>query len=164
MADDKTPQLECVDGCVRQKRQNFGQWYFDSMENFPHEVFIRVDYDVVVKHDPWDEFKHDFDIAIAKETNGMMNNGIVLVKNRAFFHECGKVYLERTSKDGWNDIQVATQLTIDDGKFRVRKLDPRLYNVLPKNPRQYRSDAVMIHFKDKRKDWMLDEFRHLVAA
>ena len=159
LADDKTLDLEGVDECVRVKRQSYAQWYFDIMERFPYPEFLRIEYDVIVRHDPWEVFKHDFDIAIAKEHKGMMNNGVMFVRKKAFFTELREVYLARTKRDNWNDIQAATQMVIDDGKFRVRKLDPRLYNVMPERRGDYLPQARLLHFEGPvRKDWMIADF------
>jgi hypothetical protein len=158
MGDDKTPVLEGVDSVVRRPNKEFGQWYFESMIEFPAEQFLRIETDTVLKGDCSEVFAHDFDIACGKEHKGAMNNGVVFVKNKDFFVENLKVYKERTSVNGWNDIQVSTQMTIDDGKFRVRKLDPKIYNCIPDRRPGYLPETKIVHYKDVRKAWMIDEF------
>ena len=152
MADRDTVGIDGVDGCVRTDNDELGQWHFKAMLEFPYEQFLRIDYDVVLRADVSEVFEHDFDIAIAKEHNSLMNNGVVFVKNREFFREASAEY-RNTTIDSWNDIQNAMQFAIDGGKFRVRKLDPSVYNWIykigTKNP-----DAKILHFKGARKEYM----------
>lgn len=164
VSDDKTRALPWVDACIRTKRENYAQWYFDAMIGFPYKEFLRVEYDVVIKGDPWDVFKEDFDIAIAKERKGNMNNGVMFVKeSRGFFYENKRIYDERTNRDNWNAIQVSTQMTIDTGKFKVLRLDHVVYNHIPHARGEYPEESKILHFKDIRKQWMLDDFG-MVAA
>lgn len=128
----------------------FAEWYFDAMINFPSEEFVRLDYDVMVRGDISDVFEHPFDIAIAKEDKGRMNNGVVFVKNKAFFSEAKRAYLD-TQKDNWQDVQTAMQVTIDTGYFRVRKL-PQTYNQLFDPAKPFPADTKLLHFKGSRKN------------
>lgn len=155
MTDEDTPgAVEGVE-CVRSKMTSLGQWYFEAMLNFPHDQFLRLDYDAVIRSDVSGVFDGDYDIAIAKERKGMMNNGVVFVKNREFFRAANEAYENRTNRDNWNAIQVATQLVIDDGSFRVRKLDNEVYNVIP-DRRPFPAKAAILHFTDGRKQWMYE--------
>lgn len=152
VTDMATREIEGVDDCFRIEGGRLGEWYFHAMLNMPYPQFLRVDYDVVIREDVGHVFDHSFDIAIAKESKGgVMNNGVVFVKNKLFFEEAVKQY-QFTTKDGWNDIQNAMQAAIDTGLFGVRKLDPRVYNCVD----EPFDGTKIIHFKGPRKSQMSD--------
>ena len=155
MASMESKALPFVDVVHRVKMDNFGEWYFECMASLPYWDFLRLDHDIIMRLPPWEVFDHHFDIAVAKEHKGMMNNGVVFVRNKAFFTYALEVYRNRTTRNDWNDIQVATQLAIDDGVFRVRKIDPNVYNCIPDRADGVHPDAKIVHFKDERKEWML---------
>lgn len=155
VSDLETPQIEGVDECIRFPREKgFAEWFFRSAMDFPYDHALRTEHDVVIRGDVSGVFLGDFDVAVAKEKKGMMNNGVVFVKNRNFYSACRHQYYTNTNKDNWNAIQVAVQLAIDEGAFRVRKLDPEIYNCIPDRPRGFNPNALIVHYKDDRKRWM----------
>lgn len=154
MTDMETVEIAGVDECVRSESGELGGWYFRAMAEFPHREFLRVDYDVVVREDVSDLFRHDFDIAIAKERNGHMNNGVVFVKTPEFFDVAAAFYAHHTKRNGWTDIENATQLAIDSGSFKVKKLPPEIYNHIPDGT--ILPVAQIIHFKGALKSSMSD--------
>jgi hypothetical protein len=49
---------------------------------------------------------------------------------------------------------VATQMVIDGGEYRVKKLDPRIYNFMPDRKGEY-GEAKLVHFEGaERKAWL----------
>ena len=159
MSDMKTGEVPGIDSCFRVDSWPFGIWYFDAMLAFPAEQFLRIDYDAMIRRDVSDVFSHDFDIAIAKEHNGRMNNGVVFVKNKEVLKDAQANYM-KTGMDNWQDIQTAMQETIDSGLFRIRKLDES-YNMIFKPDRQVTipEDTHIVHFKGVRKELIVNNFK-----
>lgn len=161
LSDLETGEIQGVDLCFRVDSSPFAIWNFDATLLFPAPQFLRVDYDTMIRGEVSDVFEHDFDIAIAKEHNGRMNNGVVFVKSKAIFEDAKQHYLHDTPMDGWQDIQTAMQMSIDSGLFRVRKLD-QSYNLIFKPDRMISAvpdEAKIVHFKGMRKGMMLDLFK-----
>lgn len=154
VTDLETPEIPGIDECVRYSRESFGEWFFRSNMEFPYDHYLRTETDVVIRGDVSGVLLGDFDVAVAKENKGMMNNGVVFVKNKNFYSAARYHYFTNTNQDNWNAIQVAIQLAIDEGAFRVRKLDPEVYNCIPDRPRGFSPRAKIVHYKDIRKEWM----------
>lgn len=173
MSDEETAEIKGVDSVFRLKTPPltgnptrhraapgiaFAEWYFDAMMAFPAERFLRADYDVMIREDVSDVFHSAvFDIAIAKEHNGRMNNGIVFVRNKDVFLAAKEAYAQ-TTRDNWQDVQTAMQRVIDSGEFRVKKL-PETYNTIYGGERAIPSEVKILHFKGARKGAMLDLFK-----
>ena len=157
MTDITTMAIKGIDECFRTKSDRLGPWYFNAMSNFPAEQFLRLDYDTVVRGDVSDVFNAPFDIAISKERNGLMNNGVVFVKDRGIFEDALDFYENETLKDDWYDIQASMQMAIDDGQYRVKKLDQGIYNYFYE-AKSIPQEAKIVHFKGFQKKHMRSEF------
>jgi hypothetical protein len=160
MTDSQTQEIKGVDSVFRHPMEELGPWYLDAMEAFPADQFLRVDYDILFRADVSDVFDDDFDIAVAKEPKiGVMNNGVVFVKDKAIFADARQQY-EKTSRDNWSDIQVAMSMSIDSGKFSVKKLPADVFNCFYKREwgKTLPDTAKLVHFKGSRKDVMRDHF------
>lgn len=156
MTDNDTPVLEGVDDVFRFPRRTFGEWYFEAMAEFPADESLRLDVDVLMLKNPVSVFSNrEFDVAFAKEIKGTLNNGVMFARNKRFFVDCLHEY-QKTSRDNWNDIQVATQAVVDSGRYRVMKLDRRFYNHIPDRPKDFPPGVKLVHFEGhSRKEWML---------
>lgn len=154
MSDIDTGRVEGVDSVHRCESWPFGVWYYDAMLSFPAKEFLRLDYDCVILRDVEGVFALDFDVAIAKERDLVMNNGVVFVKDKAIFEEAKRAYL-KSEQDNWMDIQIAMQAAIDTGSFKVRKL-ALSYNQPFKRSRPVPEETKILHFKGAMKSEMLD--------
>lgn len=155
VSDTDTPMVSGADRCFRYERKTtFAEWYFGSMYTFPEDEFLRLDCDVLIRELPTEVFAQPFEIAIAKENKGAMNNGVVFVRDRNFAKDCYYAHQDRTSRNEWNDIQVAIQMVINDGSYNVLRLDPDVYNFMPQKHGEY-GNAKLVHFEGQfRKAWM----------
>ena len=152
LSDEKTKPAKGAELIVRPMRGLLSDWYFDQLENLPVSQFINCEEDTIFKSDVSDVFENTFDIAGSRDAKGIMNAGVTFVKNRSFYSEMRKFY-QLTSKDEWNDLQVARQMTAESGLFRVKIL-PKQYNHIPSHPKDI-VGAKIVHYKDIRKPWML---------
>lgn len=158
LSDEATVELKGTDGCYRVDAEPLGIWFFKAMIQFPAEQFLRLDYDIIMREDVSEVFRHDFDIAIANEGKGVMNNGVVFVKDKEFFKLALDCYMT-TEMDNWQDIQKAMQMAINTGKFVIHRLDPVIYNHYPeRSSAPYPDSSKILHFKGSRKERMIREF------
>jgi|SRR3990167_2497671 len=165
MVDERTAILKGTDGYARLKGEyQFGEWLFESLIHFPAEQFLRLDYDIIMREDVSDVFQYDFDIAIAKEGRGVMNNGVVFVKNRDFYKASLDFY-KTTTMDNWQDIQKAMQMAIETNDFLIHRLEQPVYNYYPgRDGEPYPEDAKILHFKGSRKKRMIAELTQQFAV
>ena len=157
MTDIETPGIHGVK-CSRTPRiGDLGVWWFEASIAFPEKEYLRADYDLVIRGDVSDVFTHPFDMAIAKETNDVMNNGVVFIRDRDILKDALGFYHNATSHDGWQDVQKAMTMAIDCGKYRVKKLDRDIYNFIYKQTK-VPDTARIIHYKGWRKKLMLAQW------
>lgn len=153
LTDFNTPEIDGIDGCFRSQNGEFGHWYFSAMDLCPLQEFLRLDADINLPYGI-PSVPGNYEIAVPKEIKGVMNNGVVFVRNRHFFFDGISAY-HKTTRNGWNDIQVATQMVIDSGEYRVKKLDPYIYNWMPTYKDQRNPEALIVHYEGpERKAWM----------
>lgn len=132
--------------------------------------WLFVDTDVVIQRDVRWIFDRSFDIAVAsregtlleKEVGGKFmasmpyNKGAVFSRSPVFWCEAA-AYLRTLSpkRQEWMGDQVAMNAVIATKCFNVEILDPR-YNWPPKTKDDIHDKAIL-HFKGKRKAWMLEQ-------
>ena len=159
LSDMETAQIPHMDSCFRTSSAPHGLWYFDMVLTFPEREFLRVDYDCMIRDDVSDIFGYDFDIAIAKEHKGVMNNGVVFVRDRGIYEYAKARYLQ-TDMDNWHDIQNSMSFAIDSGLFKVKKLPADIYNFIYKRV-PFPDTAKIVHFKGDRKHLMMVDYGHV---
>lgn len=152
LSDEKSSPAGDVEMIVRTWKGKFSEWYFGHMESLSVGDFINCEDDTIFKQSVADVFDDPFDIALTVGGNGIMNAGVTFVRNKRFYSDMKRFY-ELTSKNEWNDMQVARQMTAESGLYAVRRLSSK-YNHIPSHPGDV-VGAKIVHYKDKRKDWLL---------
>lgn len=166
LADANTRAIEGADAVYRVDARPFGVWMFEALTQVPAEQYLRLDYDCVIQSSVEDVFEQDFDVAFPRESDaGHMNAGVIFVKNRDFFRDAMHIYLTKTRKDNWQDIQKAMKLSCEELGFNVLKLDPDVYNFFPgHDDTEFPATAKILHFKGSRKQHMHTAIEKRIAV
>lgn len=172
LTDMDTKQLENVDTVLRLEKncpmavlrmrhhQTPGDWLF-------------IDIDALIMKDVSDLFYEAFDIAIANRVPGdgsehegfaemPHNMGVVFSRSPVFWREAEKELLKYTPKmQEWMGDQLAINRLIKSCTFNVKKVSGEKYNFPPSSP--LLSDASIVHFKGRRKPWMIEHAMRILA-
>ena len=164
--DLDTPLL--ADSCTRMKVPNYAEFMHLQMYAMPEEPYIRCDSDVVFQDSVLPVFDADFDLATAPHGDARvaatmigrmypLTGAVTFYKHKIHeFAEDMILAYSRTRRDGWMDTQFAFNVVCRSGKYRVLKLDAHQYNYTPVTKDDRPASAKLIHYKGKRKAWMLD--------
>ena len=175
MTDESTPRVMGTDVCVRKKRDMPLMTYrMAHMAHMPeHTIF--VDTDVMFREDVSGVFDQDFDVALTERRNQLIihegtlenvadtmpyNTGVMFSKSRPFW-EAAYHRAQRMGEPecNWFGDQLAVKETAESGAFKVLELPCDTYNYSPNSDKEDVSARKVLHFKGKRKEWMLlDKF------
>ena len=163
--DMETP---AIDGCtvMRSKDEdngNYMMWRMRGLSRLDGDV-VSLDTDVVLQRDISCLFSLPFDAAFTwrdgpipdgagNDLSKLMpiNSGVILYRNRDVWREC----LEWCKKGdfGWYADQFA--MAANWRKFDILRLHCDNFNYTPKSPDEDVSTRYAVHYKGKRKEWML---------
>lgn len=156
LTDMDTPALTGVDEVMRvpTSRRALAHSMVDG------EV-IFIDVDTIIKKDVSHVLDDkSFDIAVSRRRNVMgthneFNSGVVFSRCQKFWSH---VHIE-WEKDNYAFNEHAFNTVIHGGQYRVAYLDAT-YNYTPKSDTEDVSMANIVHYKGKRKAWMLQLGEH----
>lgn len=132
---------------------------------------ISLDYDIIVQDNLSHVFAHDFDVAFTKRpsedktVNKSMydsyNMGVIFSKSRDFWQKALELYLIQEQRDGWLKSQslvglIAQYLAKRHG-VKLLELPGETYNYSPLTRDEDVSGRKIVHYKGRRKSWMLPE-------
>lgn len=171
LTDMVTPQIKGVRGVIRKpydgNLMTFRMQHLAELEG----AWITLDTDVLVLKDLREVFNkgYAFDVALTRRYGKILdgdgidivaympyNTGVMFSNNRSFWKDAYKALLRmpESAHKWWGD-QLSVRLAAESGKFNVLELDCDTYNYTPKDE-QERKDCFVLHFKGKRKDWMIN--------
>jgi len=165
--------LHGVSGYFRKEGKNTKRLRLEHYAAAGDWMFI--DTDCWVQGDLRGVFDQEFDIAIANRDGSLLeqeigsefmsrmphNLGVVFSRCPEFWEFALKVWdaYDDPTKDAiWSD-QLAVCETIKTGKFNVRVLDGKEFNLSPMKREQFVDGAKVLHYKGARKVWMLERAR-----
>lgn len=132
--------------------------------------WLFLDTDTIVQRDVRHVFDEAFDIAVADRAGTLteadrsgtalqampFNKGAVFSRSQLFWdHSLAVLQAMSLSRQAWMGDQIGMNLTISGGKFLVKIL-PNSYNYPPQSAQEDVSDKHVLHYKGRRKAWMLE--------
>jgi len=168
-----TLDLREVDEVVRKPPRNMGlmESRMEHYATYPHEQMLLIDPDIIVQADVWDVFDEPFDVALTdrggkalvlngKDVSIVMpyNLGAAFSTGNQFWRRC-LVEMRGMSKvdRDWFGDQIAVGRVARAKIFQIKVLDLQQYNYTPKTKEEDVSSKFLVHYKGKRKAWMLDK-------
>ncbi|HSD52846.1 MAG TPA: hypothetical protein VLC47_01705 [Burkholderiales bacterium] len=168
MTDEHAPAVPGVDAVVRLP------WDGDRLMLYrvQHlamlaEPVLIIDTDVMILRDVRPVWDREFDVALTRRTgpafdpNGVdlakempYNNGVIFSRSQAFWRRCYELYREFPLElQRWYGDQYAVRFAAPE--FNVLELPVDPYNYSPATPEEDVSGKLIVHYKGKRKEWML---------
>jgi hypothetical protein len=132
------------------------------------EPAIYLDDDVIVTKSIAHLLKGDFDILVCnrEDSDGTTrltrkfspyNVGVLVCKNQKFWISCYTMIETLSNKlKKFGGEQVAIAQIVDSGKYRVKKVEGKMYNRVPKRNFISSPATYVWHYKGDRKRWMND--------
>lgn len=175
MTDESTPVVSGVSSVVRKRFNGYLMTF--RMEHLAalRGEWITLDTDVVVNGDITQVFSQDFDVALTKRYGKILdpdgidivehmpyNTGVMFSRNHQFWEGAYKqllLQMPQSAHKWWGD-QLSVRIAADSGRFNVLELPCDKYNYTPAAQGE-KSDALVIHYKGKRKEWMINEHKHI---
>lgn len=130
---------------------------------------LALDYDIIMQADVSDVFDLDFDACFTSRPNTSRklgqsyNMGVVFSKSPEFWREVRQIYSVQPMRDGWMNSQtLASMISRSLGKkYKVMEIPGDIYNFSPSDEFEDVSGKKIVHYKGRRKPWMLPpELRH----
>jgi len=166
MTDERTPPIDGT-ATVRRpfKHDNPMLFRMESIVELGPDLII-LDTDLIVQKDLRPVFAFDFDVALTIRTDKVLdpsgvnitelmpyNTGVVFIRNPKFFADCIEW---STDKDfGWYTDQAAVAELA--GRYNVLKLHCDNFNYTPRSAAEDVSSRYVVHYKGKRKSFILGE-------
>jgi len=130
---------------------------------------VCLDTDVIVRKDLSRVFALDFDVALTRRDKPLLdpngtditqampfNGGVVLSRSRKWMRKLAETCAELTSlNQKWYTDQMAMTVCARTQPETVLHLPCELYNFTPDRQDSDTSHAWVVHYKGKRKEWML---------
>lgn len=141
------------------------------LKDFPDADAVFLDTDVVVQKDLSPIFENDFDIGLTIRYGPILDlDGIDITKTmpyntgvmfsrpagRPFWDEAYRycLTLPKEDKEWWGD-QLSVKAAADTPPAHVKTFPCGLYNYTPSRPDEDLSEKFVVHYKGRRKEWML---------
>ena len=169
LTDDDTPVVKEVNGIIRIPRTMPIMTWRLKCHQVAHAIgenILFTEPDVRFKANVMGEFARDFDVAMTtreeavlldnEEINTPFTLGMTLSKSDEFWREA-KLYcqtLDAKYQDWFGDIMAIAHV-VNGGKFNVEILDGGEFNHVVNDPAE-QSDAKVLHYKGKRKNFLFD--------
>lgn len=172
LTDDKTHTLDCVDFVKRlPDSSDLIDFRMRHLADLSGDV-ICLDYDVIVQRDITKVFQQPFDIAFtrrgqdktaSKEVQELSphNLGVIFQRNegRRFWDAARSGYKNLQGKDGWmwGQALVSDCIAKLKGDLNILELPGEYYNYTPLTQDEDVRARAVVHYKGKRKHWMLKD-------
>jgi len=168
MTDMVTPQIKGVSSVIRKPYNGLLMTFrMQHLADLDGE-WITLDTDVIVKKDLRSVFNNDFDVALTKRYGAIFdsdgndvakimpyNTGVMFSRNKIFWKNAYKLLLTMpVSAHQWWGDQLSVRMCAESAKFKLLELDCAEYNYTPESEKDNK-DVFVLHFKGKRKDWMI---------
>lgn len=169
LTDHKTPLVEGADGAIRlDHNPDLIEFRCRQLRELTGEV-IYLDYDCIVQKDISSVFEQPFDIALTRRPVDdktasppvrdiiPYNFGVSFQRNGKFWSLLSEEYAALVNKDGWMMGQYAGGLCVakSRGTINVLDLPGEYYNYTPTRKDEDVTGRAVVHYKGKRKHWML---------
>lgn len=130
---------------------------------------ISLDYDIIVQDDLTHVFDKPFDVAftkrpeadktVAKTLQASYNMGVIFSRSPEFWKYAKAIYDVQPDRDGWLRSQsLVSQIALYlSDRFKMIELPGEVYNHSPMTRDEDVSMRKVVHYKGKRKYWMLPE-------
>lgn len=170
MTDMVTPQIKGVSSVVRKPYDGYLMTFRMAHLAELKGEWITLDTDIIVKKDLRHVFNESFDVALTRREGPIYdkdgidivtympyNTGVMFSRNSMFWKLAYKslLMMPEQAHKWWGD-QLSVRLTAENGHFNVLELDCDTYNYSPETE-QDKKDCFVLHYKGKRKEWMLNE-------
>ncbi len=173
MTDYDTKPVIGVDEVIRKRYDGrfLMPYRMLHLQDFPESQAIFLDTDVVVRKDLAPVFDEDFDIGLTIRLHPIIDpNGVDVTKTMPyntgvmFSKQAGKPFwakahqyclsLPLEKREWWGD-QLSVKAIADTTSLKVKTFPCDLYNYTPKKPDEDLGGKFVVHYKGKRKEWML---------
>ena len=175
LTDRRTRALEEVDEVRRIDGANYAYLLYKHMATLP-PPFIRLDYDMLVQGD-LSHVLDDTDIALNTHSDPIVTKSdwgkkypfaacVWAAKNHGQeFAESFRGIHIISGRDDWLGVVPSINEAIEVFPYRIKRLDGQIYNYTPKNRDDRPKEALVIHYKGRRKKFMLEKGQeHMVKA
>jgi hypothetical protein len=181
LSDMDTPAVPGVDRVRRATapyplvRKTLSYVGYHFLADLDLDECLFLDMDMLINADVADVFDGHFDVAVCPRParDGMKAwmhvrwpyCSAMFVKTRAFWQDVYAAMRALPTRE-WVDNMEAVGTVVNSGRYRVKLLDPSLYNRVPKSVDAYDPAVKIYHFKGGRKDnrhlWMGEFYdRHM---
>lgn len=164
LTDIDTP---LVSGCTAVRRQfdgeNLTMFKMEHLSNIDGEILV-LDTDIIVQKDISKVFALDFDVALTWRDGPIwsdsgqdlaklmpINCGVMFSRSPAFWAHC--LEWSKEHPGGWYADQFA--VAANWRRFNVLRLNCDNFNHTPNTKAEDVSKRYVVHYKGKRKEWML---------
>lgn len=164
LTDIDTP---LVSGCTAVRRQfdgeNLTMFKMEHLSNIDGEILV-LDTDIIVQKDISKVFAFDFDVALTWRDGPILsdsgqdlaklmpiNCGVMFSRSPAFWAHC--LEWSKEHPGGWYADQFA--VAANWRRFNVLRLNCDNFNHTPNTKAEDVSKRYVVHYKGKRKEWML---------
>lgn len=173
MTDYDTKPVTGVDEIIRKRYDGrfLMPYRMLHLQDFPEPQAIFLDTDIVVRKDLTPVFDEDFDVGLTIRLGPIIDpNGVDVTKEMPyntgvmFSKQAGKPFwagahryclsLPEEEREWWGD-QISVKATADTSSLKLKTFPCNLYNYTPSSPDENLSDKFIVHYKGRRKDWML---------
>lgn len=169
LTDLDSPRVVGVDDCIRADRGSAPLMYWRAQRYAEYGMpGVYVDTDLMFRRDPSPVFGLDFDVALTKRDQSIMdktgreighlmpfNGGVLFVRTPRFLDRVATVMRPMGPElRKWYGDQLAIARVADE--FATVNLPVEVYNYTPKRRDDDISRAWIVHYKGERKDWMLN--------
>jgi hypothetical protein len=169
LSDWNTPELDGIDTIYRHPalRGTLPEKILKLRMGW-HKDGIYLDDDVIVVR-PLDHLMDDdFDVIVCEReySDGTpltmrklspYNTGVMACKSRQFWFDCmDELSKMKQSFQEFGGEQIAIGIVADSGKYRVKKVEGKMYNRVPKKNFKPSPATYIWHYKGDRKTWIKD--------
>lgn len=172
MSDRHTPAVLGIDRVDREPLK--GPLIYERVRRMAHYRgdVLALDPDVIVRKSVANVFKKDFDVALTVrdrriEVEGVdvtqaqpFNGGVMFCRNPEFWREVLREMDNMEERERyWFGAQTALANAARSGKFHIVALPGSVYNYSPDTWDEDLTGRKVIHYKGRRKHWMLETAR-----
>jgi hypothetical protein len=171
LTDEDTP---VIDGCTARRLpwdERVMLWRMRHLSDIDKGEVLVLDTDVIVQADLRPVFWKPFDVALTRREGPILdpqgidvaklmpfNCGVMFSRRRKFFHECAEL-MEHMPPEigGWYGDQLAVKHFAP--RYETLVLECDVYNYTPSTAAEDVSSRKAVHYKGKRKQWMVDKWQ-----
>lgn len=188
MTDSETPEIDCDTRIEKEYDGLLMPYRLLHLSCLPEGEWLFLDTDTIVLRDVSSVFRESFDVALTKrdiviDPNGVnlaetmpYNTGVMFSTSKNFWEECYRACkgFHVELKKWWGDQLAVRLVAKHEGfdefrpkrKFKVLELDVDPYNFTPHYGQEHLDypDKYILHYKGKRKEWMLKKFGRKTRA